>query len=336
MIDLAAHWYRASPWLWLLWPLSLLFCALVWLRRLAYRRGWLASHRLPVPLIVIGNITAGGSGKTPLVLYLAEQLKQRGYRPGLISRGYGGQSIQWPQPVRADSVPQLVGDEALLLVQRSGCPMMVGPDRVAAAEALLAGQQVDIILADDGLQHYRLGRDIEIAVLDGQRRLGNRLCLPAGPLREPPGRLNAVDFVVANGEARAGEWAMQLQGSTLCALKGNEQLRLAALAGQRVHAVAGIGHPQRFFASLRAAGLELIEHPFGDHHPYGLGELDFADGLPVLMTEKDAVKYRLYAGAQHWYLPVQAQLDEEFMQQLLSRLPERATMPEKNHGQETA
>ncbi len=314
------HWYRGSLWLWLLWPLSALFCLLAVLRRLFYRLGILRTDRLGVPVIVVGNITVGGSGKTPLVLWLAEYLRRHGYRPGLISRGYGGQASHWPQAVSAESDPREVGDEALLLARRSTCPMMVGPDRVAAARQLLAESDVNVIISDDGMQHYRLGRDIEIAVLDGERRLANGLCLPAGPLREPKIRLRSVDFIVANGQAAQGEWAMHLEAGKAIALDGSEQKPVSAFSGGPVHAIAGIGNPGRFFGTLRALGLKPIEHAFPDHYPYRKGELDFRDAVPVLMTEKDAVKYLNYAGNRHWYLPVAARLPDEFGERLLASL----------------
>lgn len=311
------YWYRKSPWLLLLWPISLLFCLLVLIRRTLYRSGFLKSYVLSVPVIVVGNISVGGSGKTPLVLWLAEHLRQRGYRPGLISRGYGGKAEEWPQSVNADSDPTLVGDEPLLLVRRSDCPMVVGPDRVAAAERLLAQSDVDVIISDDGLQHYRLQRDIEIAVVDGERRLGNGFCLPAGPLREPASRLSKVDFIVCNGSAaQQGEWSMALGGENAQPLRGGESRTLSEFGSGAVHAVAGIGNPQRFFDTLTAWGLELMPHPFADHQPYAKGELDFDDGRPVLMTEKDAVKYFHYANERHWYLPVTATLPDEFARQL--------------------
>lgn len=314
------HWYRGSLWLWLLWPLSALFCLLAVLRRLLYRTGIFRAEKLAVPIIVVGNITVGGSGKTPLVLWLTEYLRRHGYRPGLISRGYGGQASHWPQTVTVESSPQEVGDEALLLARRSACPMVVGPDRVAAARQLLAGHDVNIIISDDGMQHYRLVRDIEIAVLDGGRRLANGLCLPAGPLREPPDRLKSVDFIVTNGKAREGEWSMQLDAEEVLSCLNDEGRPVRDFATNTVHAVAGIGNPGRFFATLRGLGLETIEHPFPDHHPYQKGELDFNDSLPVLMTEKDAVKYFGYAGKRHWYLPVSARLPDEFGKRVLAAL----------------
>jgi tetraacyldisaccharide 4'-kinase len=314
------YWYRRSLWLWLLSPLSLLFCLLVLLRRSLYRRGILKQVSFGVPVIVVGNITVGGSGKTPLVVFLVELLRQHGYRPGVVSRGYGGHAASWPQGVTAGSSAALVGDEALLLVRRCRCPMVVGPDRVAAVEQLLRDHDVDVVISDDGMQHYRMGRALEIAVLDGERRLGNGLCLPAGPLREGQGRLRSVDFIVANGAARAGEWAMRLKLEAPRSLDGERTRALAQFADTPLHAVAAIGNPGRFFQTLRGAGLSITEHPFMDHHPFAPGELAFADNLPVMMTEKDAVKYFSYADQRHWYLPVSATLDDEFSRQLLERL----------------
>lgn len=312
------YWYNKSLLTFALLPLSWLFCALAVSRRFAYLRGLLKTHRLPVPVIVVGNISVGGTGKTPLVTWLVELLKQQGRRPGIVSRGYGGGASHWPQQVRPDSDPRMVGDEAILLSRRCACPMAVGPDRVAAASALLAHTDCDIIVADDGLQHYALGRDVEIAVVDGVRRFGNGLCLPAGPLREPPGRLNDVQMVVANGVAGPREFAMRLIPGSLCNLHEPQRRRaLDSFRGQKVHAVAGIGFPQRFFRQLTEQGLEVVEHPFPDHHPYCKSDIHFDDDLPVLMTEKDAVKCREFATERHWFLPVDALLDERASQLLL-------------------
>lgn len=329
MKRLDAYWYEGNVWLWLLWPVSLLFCLIALLRRTLYRLGLLRTVHFDVPLIVVGNITVGGSGKTPLVLWLADFLRQHGYRPGLVSRGYGGKAQVWPHAVTAESDAALVGDEALLLARRSGCPMVVGPDRAAAVARLLSDTEVDVVISDDGMQHYRMGRDLEVAVLDGERRLGNGLCLPAGPLREGKGRLRRCDFVVTNGKADAGEWAMSLIPGAARHLCDDQQRELATFTDSTVHAVAGIGNPGRFFAMLRSAGLSVTEHPFADHHPYQHGELEFADGASVLMTEKDAVKYFDFADTRHWYLPVEACLPEAFGAQLLARL-------EKRDGQKTA
>lgn len=312
---LQAIWYQGGPAPLSLRPLSWLFGLLVWLRRGLYRVGVLRTERLPVPVIVVGNLTVGGTGKTPLTLWLAGELRALGLRPGIVLRGYGGRASA-PQLVDADADAVSVGDEALLLARRSGCPVAVGRDRVAAARLLL-GQGVQLIIADDGLQHLRLGRDVGIAVIDGVRGFGNGRLLPAGPLREPVSALARAALVVQNGGEGSrypGALRMQLAGELLLPLQAPpgatgaaHGLPLAQWRGRSVHAVAGIGNPERFFASLRAAGLELRPHAFADHHAFSAADLAFGDDLPVLMTEKDAVKCRSCAGPQHWYLPVTAQ-----------------------------
>ena len=305
----------------LLWPLSLLFGLAARVRRLLYLHGLRRSEALPVPLIVVGNITVGGAGKTPLVARLVDLLRDAGYQPGIISRGYGGQSAQWPQHVRANSDPQQVGDEPVLLARRCRCPIVVGPDRVAAARALLDTYGCNVILSDDGLQHYRLRRDLEIAVVDGFRRLGNGACLPAGPLREPPSRLRAVDFVVGNGAARGGEYLMCLRGDRAVNLTDpGISVSLAGFSQSTVHAVAGIGDPGRFFDQLRHARLRILEHPFPDHHAFRPEDLQFPQDLPVLMTEKDAVKCQTFAPEGCWCVPVSARLELAFEEDLLKRL----------------
>lgn len=314
------YWYEKSRWLLLLWPLSLLFALLAAIRRWLYRIEVFASYRPPVPVIVVGNITVGGSGKTPMVTWLADYLKEQGYRPGIVSRGYGGKAKQWPQPVTADSDPQQVGDEAVLLAGRTNCPMMVGPDRAAAVRKLLAEHDINVIISDDGMQHYALARDIEIAVVDGQRRFGNGFCLPAGPLRESANRLKKVDFVVSNGTPHSGEWAMKLHGEEAVSLSDGSRRKLSEFADLPVHAVAGIGNPARFFNFLRESGLEPICHPFSDHHPYEAGDLEFAGANQVMMTEKDAVKYRLFTGNRHWFIPVTASLPDAFGPKLTASL----------------
>ncbi|WP_412851663.1 tetraacyldisaccharide 4'-kinase [Ectothiorhodospira shaposhnikovii] len=302
------YWNDRNPVALALYPLSLLYTAVVLLNRARHRHRNRYRPRLPVrAVIVVGNLTVGGTGKTPMVVWLCGLLKDHGYRPGVVSRGYGGQARHWPQSVTPESDPAQVGDEPVLIAIRGGCPVYVDPDRNRAARALLAAHDCDIIVADDGLQHHALRRDLEIVMVDGQRRFGNGLCLPAGPLREPPGRLDEVDFVVVNGPPRPGERAMQLTGTLALSVQRPEQvMALAALCGRRVHALAGIGHPPRFFDMLTAAGLEVIPHAFPDHHPYTVDEIRFDDGLPVLMTEKDAVKCRGMAGPEHWFVPVSA------------------------------
>lgn len=322
-------WYgRGCVWL---VPLSWLFALVASLRRALYRRGWLAVARLPVPVIVVGNITVGGTGKTPLVIWLAERLRAHGYRPGVVSRGYAAEA-ETSRPVDADSDPALVGDEPVLIARRSGCPVRVGRQRTEAARALLAEHpEVDVILADDGLQHYALGRDIEIAVVDGQRRFGNGRLLPAGPLREPPARLREVDAVVVNG----GDWRpsdcpaydMSLEGTCLNALNEPGRTATAAqFAGRQVHALAGIGNPQRFFDTLTALGLDIIPHPFPDHHAYQ--PADLPDGT-LVMTEKDAVKCVAFDHPDAWVLVVDARVQDGLERLLLDKL-------ETCHGQQAA
>jgi tetraacyldisaccharide 4'-kinase len=333
------YWYSLNPIAIALWPLGLLFCGFTALRRWAYRLSLLTRYRLGVPVIVVGNITVGGNGKTPLVVRLVEMLREVGYRPGIISRGYGGVARNGPTRVDPGSDPREVGDEPVLLARRCGCPVVVAPDRVAAARNLLVEHDCNLILSDDGLQHYRLDRDIEIAVVDGKRRLGNRTCLPSGPLREPAGRLRTVDFVVGNGRAEKGEYLMTLHGDLAINLADHGvTCGLTGFRGELVHAVAGIGDPSRFFDFLKGQGVHPLEHPFPDHHPFVNVDLEFGDSLPVLMTEKDAVKCEEWARDWYWYVPVKAQLDPEFEQQLLRRLERlrkvtaRADSESEKHG----
>lgn len=324
-------WYGSHPFGLVLAPLGWLWCVVAVLRRKAYLSGLLNMRRLGVPVIVVGNISVGGTGKTPLVLWVAQLLQAHGYRPGIVGRGYGGKARHWPQQVRPDSDPVTVGDEAVLLARRSGCPVAVGPDRWACGEALVRHAGCDVIVSDDGLQHLALDRDIEIATIDGVRRHGNRRCLPAGPLREPPGRLDSVDMVVSNGLAGRGEFSMGYEAEPLrCIVDESRRLPLEGLKDQKVHAVAGIGDPERFFDYLRSQGLHVIRHPFPDHHMFRAEDIRFDDGLAVVMTEKDAVKCSRIAGRDHWYLPVSAKLPQAFELRLLSLLSRVF------HGQEAA
>lgn len=317
MLRLDRYWDTPNPIAVLLLPLSWLFAAVVRLRLAAYRTGLLRTRRLPVPVVVVGNITVGGTGKTPLVIWLADYLRQRGWRPGIVSRGYGGRAGSWPQQVRADSDPASVGDEAVMLAAHTGCPLCVGPDRPAAVAALLAHTDCNIVISDDGLQHYALARDLEIAVIDGERRLGNGHLLPAGPLREPASRLDAVDLVVVNGTGDEGELSMKLiQPAVRSLQEPGRELALTDLRGRRVHAVAGVGNPQRFFALLTQHGIEIEPHPFPDHHPFRAEDLAFDDGLPVLMTAKDAVKCRRLPCRDCWVVHIDAQPDADFVHRL--------------------
>lgn len=323
MSRLQRLWYTGPSLItWLIWPLSALFCLLVSLRRLFYRIGLFPSQRLPVPIVVIGNITVGGTGKTPLVIWFAHWLLEKGLRPGIVTRGYGGHSKQWPLEVTAHSATREVGDEAVLLARRTGCPVYAGPDRVAAVKQLLEEHACDLILSDDGLQHYAMQRDAEIVVIDGERRFGNGLCLPAGPLRERPDRLSEVDLVVTNGIAKSSEQEMRLTSDRVLKLDGSSGMALSELSGTEVVAVAGIGNPERFFRSLEEAGLKLIRHPFSDHHEFTQDDLAPFAGMTVLMTEKDAVKCEKFTLDNLWYVPANAALTAS-VNPLLERLIER-------------
>ena len=297
----------------LLLPLSVLFCALVSVRRVLYKAGIFRKSKLPVPVIVVGNISVGGTGKTPLVVAITQYLISAGYNPGVISRGYGGQSDRWPLLVTSESSPVEAGDESVLIAKRCQCPVSVGPSRIKAAEALLANHQCDIIVSDDGLQHLALKRDVEIIVIDGERRFGNGLCLPAGPLRELAARLNQADIVVSNGHARKNEEEMQLSGDLFQSVAGTESSKsVKEFSGKTVHAVAGIGNNERFFRVLENMSIHIIRHPFPDHYEFTVTDITFNDGLPVLMTEKDAMKCQQFSLDNCWYLPVNAILNEKF------------------------
>jgi tetraacyldisaccharide 4'-kinase len=321
---LQGQWASFTLWQVLLLPISALFFLIVVTRRLAYRFGLAPSYRLPVPVIVVGNITVGGTGKTPLVLWLVDFLREHGYRPGIISRGYGSRASA-PQSVSSNSDPLLVGDEPVLLAQRAQCPVWVGRQRVDVARTLLGARpDCDVLISDDGLQHYALRRDVEVVVVDGVRRFGNELLLPAGPLREPMSRLKSVDAVVVNGGSiSAGEYAMQLVGNCFRQLKQAVTAMPPDFTGKSLHAVAGIGHPTRFFSHLHALGLSVIEHPFPDHHTYQPHELQFADAGEILMTEKDAVKCAAFAPDNAWALIVDAQVDAALGNKILEKIRNR-------------
>lgn len=311
--DVARHWYQQQPsWLtWCLLPLSFLFRLIVAIRRFFYRCHLRRTVNFSVPVIVVGNIVAGGAGKTPFVIWLAEQLREQGYRPGIVSRGVGGVRHAKPHVVECSDKPASVGDEALLLRRRAACPVVLCVDRVAAVKTLLAKSDCDVVISDDGLQHYRMGRQLEIAVVDGDRRCGNGYMLPAGPLREPVSRLDELDFVVVNG-GNDNELSMQLRPRELASV-ANPQcvLSLDAFIGQTVHAVAGIGHPERFFNSVKQLGCTLIPHAYPDHYAYQASDITFQDRHPVLMTEKDAVKCAGFANDRCWYLRVSASIANE-------------------------
>lgn len=313
-------WYAGEMAPWWLSALVPVFHALTALRRLPYALGLRKPARIGVPVVVVGNLVVGGSGKTPLVIALVQALRARGLKPGVVSRGYGG-SARGPLLLDDRLKPAELGDEPCLIHRRTQAPVAIGRDRAQAA-ALLLAEGVDVVIADDGLQNPSFARDVEICVVDGRRRFGNGRLLPAGPLREPVSRVAAFDFRVCNGSApHAGEVGMRLDGDIALPLADNGPTRaLDAFADTRVHGVAAIGDPSRFFDALRAHGIDLIAHPFPDHHVFVAGDLDFGDELPVLMTEKDAVKCASFARANQWFVPVSAELPDAFFDAVVAKL----------------
>nr|WP_314400643.1 tetraacyldisaccharide 4'-kinase [Pseudomonas lundensis] len=323
-------WYTGHPLLTLLRPLECLYRRVVNGKRARFMAGQGDIYRAPVPVVVVGNITVGGTGKTPLILWLIAHCQRKGLRVGVVSRGYGARPGQFPWRVTADQPAAEAGDEPLLIVQRTGVPLMIDPDRSRAVKTLLATEPLDVILSDDGLQHYRLARDLELVLIDNARGLGNGRCLPAGPLREPAERLSSVDAVLYNGAQTdpALGFAFQLQPTALINVRTGERQALDYFPPeQALHAVAGIGNPQRFFKTLETLHWRPIAHAFADHAPYSAEVLNFKPDLPLVMTEKDAVKCRDFAAPNWWYLAVDAVPSETFAlwldQQLLRLLPDR-------------
>jgi tetraacyldisaccharide 4'-kinase len=328
MSFLERAWHKRARWLILLWPVSLLFQALTTIRRAAQQ-----SKKRPVdltaPLIVIGNISLGGTGKTPLLIALSQELQKQGFKPGIVSRGYGGHALGYPLAVNSDSDVSQSGDEAFLIAEKTSCPVYVDPDRSAALRALLFREDVDVVLSDDGLQHYKLYRDLEIVVVDGQRLFSNGFCIPAGPLRESMDRLNEVQHIVVNGEpareipqlARASR--MQLEPRTLVNLVSGEKRPFAGAPfnmGNKLQAVSALGNPQRFYALLERLPYQLERFTFPDHHNFTAADFKqqgIDEHQPVVMTEKDAVKCRQFAKNNFWYLSVEVNLESQFVERLI-------------------
>jgi len=323
-------WYDDATLGWLLLPLGGMYRLVLGVRRMLYRSGILSTRAVAAPVIVVGNITAGGTGKTPTVLWLVRALLARGFRPGIVSRGYGGHGAGSPLRVGPDSDPAIAGDEPVLLARQAAAPVVVDRDRARGA-ALLVEDGADVVIADDGLQHYRLHRDIEICVVDGARGLGNRRMLPAGPLREPATRLAAVDQVLVNGDMSAAASAalpgnavsFDLIATEARRLNGSLTRPLERFSGSTVHAVAAIGNPARFFALLRGQGISVIEHGFPDHARLRPDDVDFDDEIPVLMTEKDAVKFDPHVPDRFWYVPVAMRIDTMAADRLLDAVEAR-------------
>ncbi|MEE4144455.1 MAG: tetraacyldisaccharide 4'-kinase [Halieaceae bacterium] len=303
-------WYAGAWWLQLLRPLELLFRLVAAARRGLYRAGLLPVYRAPVPVVVVGNITVGGTGKTPVVIALVDYLQARGIRVGVVSRGYGRAGSTEAHWVSSDSDPRQCGDEALLIQRRTNCPCVVAAARADAVRSLLDRISVDVIISDDGLQHYGLARDMEIALLDEQRRTGNGFCLPAGPLREPLARLENTDFVLYRGSADPRCGVQYLAQGLVNLHSGEQRPATPAAPGEAVFAVAGIGQPDQFFNTLARCGFDIEPVVFPDHHRYTASDFYRLPGKPIIMTEKDAVKCGGLAGVDAWYLKINAQLPQ--------------------------
>lgn len=297
-----------------LFPLSILFYLITWIRRKLYVLGILKSYRASIPVLVVGNISVGGNGKTPVVVWLVEQLKQKGIRVGVVSRGYGGKNKQFPQLVNATSSAEQMGDEPVLIAQRTGVPVAISPNRAESIALLLAQFELDLIITDDGLQHYALQRDMEWVVIDGERRFGNGFLLPAGGLRELPSRLNEVQAVICNGKnAKKGEYSMSLNSAIAINLKNQTQRPLSDFQQTQNVAMAGIGYPPRFFAMLESLRIPLQStYAFADHQAFEFDHLSSLanESQQLLMTEKDAVKCKTFAQENWWYIPVNAEIEQ--------------------------
>lgn len=317
-------WYKEMYISSIFMPLSMLYDDAMRFRAFLYRTGLKKKTKLAAPVVIVGNITVGGTGKTPLILWMANFLKEQGFKPGIISRGYGGYAEQWPQWVDNQSNPELVGDEAVLMAKRADCPIAVGPKRAEAGQMLLDKSSCDIILSDDGLQHYALERDIEIAVIDGQRRFGNGYTLPCGPLRESIDRLQSVDLVIVNGvPEEENEFSMIMEGDIAVNLVSKEEKLLTDFNFIPSHAMAGIGNPKRFFDLLEQKKISIETHAFPDHYQFTKADISFNDDKPVLMTEKDAVKCFGFATEKHWFVPIKAKPQQQFIDKLLTLIKEK-------------
>ena len=305
-------WYQSPPLFWLLRPFSWGYQLICILRRTYYQHVCVL-YKPPVPVIVVGNISVGGTGKTPCLLALIELLQQEDLTVGVISRGYKAKATSYPISVTKKSSANNVGDEPFMIAKKTGVPVIVDPNRVRALKYLLHNNDCDIVLSDDGLQHYRLYRDIEIAVVDATRDISNHSCLPAGPYREPPSRLKDVDFIIHHGDE--SDISMQLKPVAFENVQNpSEKLPLNAFTKQKVHALTGIGHPARFFNTLKALGCSISEHAFFDHHPFCAADLHFSEQRPIIMTEKDAVKCHAFADSHCWYLAVKPILSKTFIE----------------------
>lgn len=327
--DTTQYWYRKRlhPLMLLLLPFSWLFALCAALRRLFFHLGIFKTYRADIPVIVVGNITTGGTGKTPFVIWLAAFLQKQGYQPAIVSRGIGGVKHVAPHLVKSDDLPSIVGDEALLLARHAACPVMIGVNRALCVQVLQASTSCNVVISDDGLQHYRLHRDIEVVVIDGERWFGNRQLLPAGPLREPVSRLGKVDLIVVNGARNdSGYYSMSMIPTKITNLKQPSiHYPLQDFPQKNIRAIAGVGNPHRFFSDLVSAGFTVTPQVFPDHYHYQTVDLKFDDELPVLMTEKDAVKCANFASDQHWYVSTETVIDDQLPVHILNLLKRKAS-----------
>ena len=321
-------WYRKSNWLFLLWPISLITRFMSSRKRERYLMGTLKTWKPDVPIIVVGNIVIGGTGKTPLVIWLAKSLLKLGYKPGIVSRGYGGRAKQYPLLVNSTTPVTDSGDEPYIIATNTNCPVVVSPNRVQAAKKLVTDTDCDVIISDDGMQHYQLDRDIEIAVFDGLRGAGNKLCLPAGPLRESLNRVEDVDFIVSSSKplddlSIKEDYVMEYRPIKWIRISDDESFEPENWPLTRaVHAVAGIGNPSKFYNLLRSLGLQPIEHSFPDHYQFNKADLTFNDQLPIVMTEKDSVRCKAIDVKNIWYLKVEADIPDEFAEKIAIKIKE--------------
>lgn len=318
-------WYEKNIFCYFLFPLSLLYRFIILIRKFLYKIKLFKFHKINIPVIIVGNITVGGTGKTPLVIALVKALHKQGFSPAVITRGYGGKNKKWPVFVDKNSDPTWVGDEAVLIAKNTGVPVVAGPNRVQDAFLAISHSHCNIIISDDGLQYYALARDIEIAVIDSTRRSNNEFCLPAGPLREPKNRLETVDFIVSNGKAHPGEFEMQFVIDDIINLNDdNKKLNLSELNHKKIIAVAGIGNPERFFESLRALNISFTTKIFSDHHAFSKHDFDDIHADIVLMTEKDAVKCMPFSDDRFYVVRGHADVDTklfEAMTMTISNIP---------------
>jgi tetraacyldisaccharide 4'-kinase len=327
MKTLVDHWYSSNPLLRLLLPFSFVYRIGCFFHRFLYRSGIKKKYQTSVPIVVIGNMTVGGTGKTPLVIELAKFLIDHGYQPGIVSRGYKAKGKKFPQRVLPESNPQLVGDEPVLLAIKTACPVVIDPKRGKAVDMLLKQNQCNVIISDDGLQHYGLERHLEIVIVDGERQFGNGFCLPAGPLREPLKRLSRVDFILENTDySHHFPYTMKFLAEDIVNLVDKDLIFNKAVALEKnIHAVAGIGNPNRFFNMLREMGLPIREHRFPDHYIYREEDFAFCSAEEIIiMTEKDAIKCKSFAKNNYWVLPIRSQVSSEFLSDFFKKLSELA------------